>query len=80
MGYFLHRLKDERSLYRGQEIRAVLTAFFATNSLQMSVQISGSEEATLTYRISPTRLSLKSIRLRFHSRSPTLCRASWRSI
>ena len=27
MGYFLHRLKDERSLYRGQEIRGGTHSF-----------------------------------------------------
>ena len=29
MGYYLHRLKDGRSLYRGREIKAAITVFSA---------------------------------------------------
>jgi hypothetical protein len=35
MGYFLHRLKDEHSLYRGREIRGARTVFFVTSCSRM---------------------------------------------
>lgn len=53
MGYFLHRLKDERSLYRGQEIRGGTHSFLRHKTFtDVSAQL-GTAAATLTYRISP---------------------------
>ncbi len=53
MGYFLHRLKDERSLYRGEEIRGGTHSFLRHKTFtDVSAQL-GADEAALTYRISP---------------------------
>ncbi|MGH8095042.1 MAG: hypothetical protein ACREIF_16475 [Chthoniobacterales bacterium] len=56
MGYFLHRLKDERSLYRGDEIRGG-THSFLRHKLFADVSADlGTEEAALTYRIAPDEI------------------------
>jgi galactose mutarotase-like enzyme len=54
MGYFLHRLKNERSLYRGQEIRGGTHSFLRHKRFRdVSAEIGAEESAALTYRISP---------------------------
>ncbi len=53
MGYFLHRLKDERSLYRGQEIRGGTHSFLRTKTFTDVRADLGSDQAALTYRIGP---------------------------
>ena len=57
MGYFLHRLKDERSLYRGHEIRGG-THSFLRHKLFADVKANlGDDKAGLTYRISPNEIA-----------------------
>lgn len=57
MGYFLHRLKDEKSLYRGREIRGG-THSFLRHKLFSDVAVELGEEgrASLTYRIAPNEI------------------------
>ena len=54
MGYFLHRIKNERTLYRGQEIRGGTHSF-----LRGKTGIAPSPAVTneLTYRITPEDFS-----------------------
>ena len=53
MGYFLHRLKDEQSLYRGREIRGGTHSFLRHKLFkEVSANLSDSTGASLTYRIS----------------------------
>ncbi|MEP6937694.1 MAG: hypothetical protein ABI871_06465 [Chthoniobacterales bacterium] len=61
MGYFLHRLKEERSLYRGREIRGGTHSFLRTKIWHLVEPSAG--EGSLTYRItredfSPTEYPL----------------------
>ena len=57
MGYFLHRLKDEQSLYRGREIRGGTHSFLRHKLFkQVSANLSDSAGASLTYRISPNEI------------------------
>src|SRR4029450_1010553 len=56
MGYFLHRLKDERSLYRGREIRGGTHRFLRHKLFTDVTAHLGIEKATLTYRISPNEI------------------------
>ena len=57
MGYFLHRIKNERSLYRGQEIRGGTHSFLRAQALCGCQRGSWcSEDASLTYRISPNEI------------------------
>ncbi|MEP7077993.1 MAG: hypothetical protein ABI795_03105 [Chthoniobacterales bacterium] len=51
MGYFLHRLKDERSSYRGHEIRGRTHSFLRTKTWHFVTQ--PRESGRLTYRIEP---------------------------
>ena len=55
MGYFLHRLKNEQSLYRGRVIRGA-THSFLRHKLFTDVRAELGEQATLTYRISPDEI------------------------
>src|SRR4029077_8030968 len=58
MGYFLHRLKDERSLYRGREIRGGTHSFLRHKLFaDVSVDLGAGEDASLTYRISPNEIA-----------------------
>jgi galactose mutarotase-like enzyme len=50
MGYYLHRIKDERTLYRGQEIRGGTHSFLRAK-VWHSVESDRNDE--LTYRITP---------------------------
>ena len=57
MGYFLHRLKDERSLYRGREIRGGTHSFLRQKLFtDVSANLGAGEQAALTYRISPNEI------------------------
>lgn len=56
MGYFLHRLKDERSLYRGKEIRGGTHSFLRHKVFSDVSADLGGEQAALTYRISPNEI------------------------
>ena len=78
MGYFLHRLKDEHSLYRGQEIRGGTHSFLRhKNFTDVSAQLAA-DEASLTYRISPNEFERieyplqVSLALRYTLRGETL--------
>jgi galactose mutarotase-like enzyme len=50
MGYYLHRIKNERTLYRGQEIRGGTHSFLRQKSWH---RIDSAAENELTYRITP---------------------------
>jgi galactose mutarotase-like enzyme len=54
MGYFLHRLKDEHSLYRGQEIRGGTHSFLRTKVWH---RVESDRDGELTYRITPEDFS-----------------------
>lgn len=54
MGYFLHRLKNERSLYRGQEIRGGTHSFLRTKVWH---RIESGRDNELAYRITPKDFS-----------------------
>ena len=54
MGYFLHRIKDERTLYRGQEIRGG-THSFLRGKVWHPVESAAADE--LIYRITPEDFS-----------------------
>jgi galactose mutarotase-like enzyme len=54
MGYYLHRIKNERTLYRGQEIRGG-THSFLRGKIWHRVEPEG--ESELTYRITPEDFS-----------------------
>jgi galactose mutarotase-like enzyme len=58
MGYFLHRLKDEHSLYRGREIRGGTHSFLRHKLFtDVSANLGTDEGASLTYRISPNEIA-----------------------
>lgn len=57
MGYFLHRLKDECSFYRGHEIRGGTHSFLRHKLFtDVRTDLGAGEEAALTYRISPNEI------------------------
>ena len=57
MGYFLHRLKDERSLYRGREIRGGTHSFLRHKLFtDVTDDLGTGEQASLTYRITPNEI------------------------
>ena len=55
MGYYLHRLKDGRSLYRGQEIKGGTHSFLRSKVWQLAE--AKIENGALTYRITPRDFS-----------------------
>jgi galactose mutarotase-like enzyme len=63
MGYFLHRLKNERTLYRGHEIRGGTHSFLRTKTWHVVESKNGvaagvsPAENELTYRITPEDFS-----------------------
>ncbi|MGI8890570.1 MAG: hypothetical protein ACR2G0_07280 [Chthoniobacterales bacterium] len=58
MGYFLHRLKDEHSIYRGREIRGGTHSFLRHKSFSdLSVDLGAAGGASLTYRISSNEIA-----------------------
>ena len=54
MGYYLHRIKDERSLYRGQEIRGGTHSFLRGKIWR---RVPSKRDGELTYRITPNDFS-----------------------
>jgi galactose mutarotase-like enzyme len=54
MGYYLHRIKDERTLYRGQEIRGGTHSFLRGKTWH---RVESDREGELTYRITPEDFS-----------------------
>lgn len=50
MGYFLHRIKNERTLYRGREIRSGSHGFLRSKTWH---RVEAARENELTYRITP---------------------------
>ncbi|HSP44707.1 MAG TPA: hypothetical protein VLO30_01815, partial [Chthoniobacterales bacterium] len=54
MGYFLHRIKNERTLYRGKEIRGGTHSFLRTKNWH---RVEAGRESELTYRITPEDFS-----------------------
>lgn len=56
MGYFLHRLKDGKSLYRGREIKGGTHSFLRAKTWKLVEAITDGS-ASLTYRITPEDFS-----------------------
>src|SRR5438445_12894026 len=56
MGYYLHRLKDGRSLYRGREIKGGTHGFLRSKTWHF-VESTMDERASLKYRITPQTFS-----------------------
>src|SRR5438552_1438674 len=56
MGYFLHRLKNERSLYRGREIRGGTHSFLRHKLFVDVTAHLGANSTSITYRISPNEI------------------------
>ena len=54
MGYFLHRLKDGKSLYRQHEIRGGTHSFLRTKTWQI---VQSDDASALTYRMTPNEFS-----------------------
>jgi galactose mutarotase-like enzyme len=54
MGYYLHRIKNERTLYRGQEIRGGTHSFLRGKTWH---QVKSDRDDELTYRITPEDFS-----------------------
>jgi galactose mutarotase-like enzyme len=54
MGYYLHRIKNERTLYRGQEIRGGTHSFLRGKTWH---RVESDRENELTYRITPEDFS-----------------------
>src|SRR2546423_2339695 len=54
MGYYLHRIKDERTLYRGQEIRGGTHSFLRGKSWD---RVESRHDGELIYRITPEDFS-----------------------
>jgi galactose mutarotase-like enzyme len=54
MGYYLHRIKDERTLYRGQEIRGGTHSFLRGKIWH---RVESDRDGELTYRITPEDFS-----------------------
>jgi galactose mutarotase-like enzyme len=52
MGYYLHRLKDGRSFYRGRQIKGGTHSFLRSKTCQL-VEFKASDQASLTYRVTP---------------------------
>jgi galactose mutarotase-like enzyme len=56
MGYYLHRLKGERSLYRGKEVKGGTHSFLRHKAFS-DVEVNAGETASMTYRISPNEFT-----------------------
>ncbi len=56
MGYYLHRLKNERSFYRGKEIRGGTHSFLRHKNFSDVSADLGTENGSLTYRIAPNEI------------------------
>jgi galactose mutarotase-like enzyme len=55
MGYYLHRIKDERTLYRGQEIHGGTHSFLRGKTWH---RVESDRDGELTYRITPEDFSV----------------------
>ena len=64
MGYFLHRLKDGRSLYRGREIRGGNHGFLRHKTFSDVSGELGADGAALTYRLSLAEIAAEEYPLR----------------
>lgn len=65
MGYFLHRLKDEQSFYRGREIRGGTHSFLRHKTFaDVSVNLADGDGASLTYWLSPNEIAPEEYPLR----------------
>lgn len=75
MGYFLHRLKDGHSLYRGREIRGGTHSFLRHKIFtDVSTDLGVAGSASLTYRISPNEIAAEEYPLKVSlALSYTLC-------
>ena len=54
MGYYLHRIKDERTIYRGHEIRGATHSFLRGKTWH---RVESARDGELTYRITPEDFS-----------------------
>jgi galactose mutarotase-like enzyme len=57
MGYYLHRLKNGRSLYRGDEIKGGNHGFFRSKTWHLAGSFTNEGGASLKYRITPEDFS-----------------------
>ncbi len=57
MGYYIHRLKNGRSLYRGHEIKGGTHGFLRTKPWHFAGSSTEGSVASLTYRITPADFS-----------------------
>lgn len=58
MGYFLHRLKDEHSFYRGREIKGGTHSFLRRKLFaEVSANLGTNNGASITYRIAPDEIA-----------------------
>src|SRR3954452_2859616 len=57
MGYYLHRLKNGRSFYRGHEIEGGTHGFLRTKTWHLAGSVSDESGASLKYRIAPDDFS-----------------------
>src|SRR5712691_3921492 len=57
MGYYLHRLKDGHSWYRGREIKGGTHSFLRHKTFRDVETDLGREDASVTYRISPDEIA-----------------------
>jgi galactose mutarotase-like enzyme len=55
MGYYLHRIKDERTIYRGQEVRGGTHSFLRGKTWH---RVESGRDGELTYRITPEDFSV----------------------
>ncbi len=68
MGYYLHRLKDGKSLYRGREIRGGTHSFLRSKTWKL-IEANTDGIASLTYRITPEDFSRDGVSAASQSRS-----------
>src|SRR5437660_8071060 len=59
MGYYLHRLKDGRSLYRGREIKGGNHGFLRSKTWHFAGTSLQGSAASLEYRITPNDFSVE---------------------
>ena len=57
MGYYLHRLKNGRSLYRGNEIQGGNHGFLRTKTWHLAASCTEGSGASLKYQITPDDFS-----------------------
>jgi galactose mutarotase-like enzyme len=58
MGYYLHRLKNGRTLYRGHEIKGGTHGFLRTKTWHLAGSSTEGSGASLKYRVTPDDFSL----------------------